>query len=341
MHRINKNVMFIILSFLIILIMSGCSMEKTQHNDTTFDNLPGNLGQVAENDENYFVITTQSNVFVINKQTGKVSPACSNAACSHKDGVCVYNHGVECIKNYEGKILLICKDGDNLSNYLPAIYELNPDTYELTVFKKLDNPVYYFEFYENYLIYSYADYEKEDFGWNVKDLSTGEERQLLDRNSLRHYFGIKDRFIYLTTTEYELYRINLDNGEKEVIVKNCMDVVLYKDKLYYNRFNSQHGKFGLCSASIDGTSEKMLIGKITAFQIYDDQIFYLDDEKTLLKADLNGRILQQIIDGVEDMNFLILPTVKQIIASSKDDFTKYFSVNFDGSDRKEIFSYHK
>lgn len=325
--RFIKKCFLVFFCLLLIQDFAGCARKPAA--SASYNNLPGNLGCVAESDDSYYILVINS-VFRVDKKTGEVSPACRDATCSHGQGMCVYNHEVICIKNYNGKILLLCRD-------IPTIYEMNPDTYALSVYLEMDKMPFFFEFYDQYLIYSYSESNDGKGGWAALNLATGEEHQLLDRLSFRCYFGIDQRFIYLSTTEHELFRVDIDSGEKQLIIENCRDCVLYGGKLYYIGYNPETETMGLCTAAPDGSGETMLIPGVSVFQIYQDQIFYTDSNKQILKSDLSGSAPFLLIDGVENDYFLLLPGADQIIAGVQQ-WDQYARFDLDGGSQEIILT---
>jgi hypothetical protein len=269
----------------------------------------------------------------IDKRTGEASPACRDAVCQHKYGACAYNSGVECIKNHEGRLLLIHSDRNR--NRLPEVYEMNPDTYELSVYLTLDENLLFFEVLGDSLVYAHLDSNDGKGGWASLDLATGETRELIDRLSYRPYIGTQDRSIYLTTTELELLRVNLDTGETARVADECRDLAVHRDKLYYLRYDLRKGYADLYAASLDGSGETMLIDGVDSFQPYGDWLYYANPGRQLVKTGLDGRGAQTLFEGLGyNYYFLLLPGVDWIIADARDGYVR---MDFDGGNPTPLY----
>lgn len=328
----------VVISFLIIMLVSGvlagCEKESTVDKNTYAD-IVQNLGKVAEGDECYYIGINLFGFFSLDKDTLELMPACKDATCSHTDLKCTFNKNIKCIRNYKDKILLT--EGD--SN---KIYELNEDTYEMSVFyeTKASGILSWFYIYNDKLAYSEFDEEQNCYVY-VEDMETGEREIVVDRKCDLSDVS-DDGTIYITTSEFELYSVNIESLEKKKLTDiMARDAICKDDKLYYIQLEN-NSKF-LCSADMDGSNEQILVEDVESFSIYGDTIYYYLDRSqdvladgALYTADLNGESKEELISDMDNINnIFFMPGIERIFvfdSVDKKPYKEYKLADFDGED---------
>lgn len=234
----KRNIILVLVLSIFAVNIIACTSKIEEREKNKYENILQNSGMIAETDYGYF-ISYRSKFLFLDKENYEFSPVCREATCSHDNSVCMYNQYISCVKNYEGKILLVynipgIRNSDNI------IYELNQDTYELSEYYKVDMDftLLYFEIINNNIIFSAADNEGEESGWYIENMENGERKQLLDRIGYRSNISMDEDNLYLSTTEFEIYSINIETLDKKLIISDyCRDLILYNGRIYFLRYD--------------------------------------------------------------------------------------------------------
>lgn len=335
-----KSKFFLIAVILSMLLITGCGNNTVKvKNGGEHENVLQNMGRLAETDDGYYIIAGGGFCYM-DKVNHKLSPVCRDATCDHLDEKCLFGKGIYCVKNYNGHILLICRDFYNAKNN-NIIYELNQDTYELSEFYKMDTDydIGYFEISGRELIVSLGDIDAKESGWYIENMDTGERRMLLDRPTYRNNIGMDDEYIYISTQELEIYKINLKTTEKTLVSDDyCREPVLYQNRIYYLGYNIDAGYGAVYSVNTDGTDKKMIRDNVFSFRVWDDRIYFITDTRDVKAGDIFGMMN---LDGsnekilVEDQNLtyniFILPEEKAILCFNSIDVPEEYNIfNQDG-----------
>ena len=151
-----------------------------------------------------------------------------------------------------------------------------------------------------------------------------------------YYIDNEGKLQYDDKSKGAIIRYELKTGEKESIanVRVCVKTFILKDDLLFYIDNGNLFKMNL----VDRTS-KLIIDDMLNFEygIFENNIIYINEEGKILKATLDGDIVQEIkIDKFVDL--IRLKEDKIYYKLWDDDEDSLYCINIDGSENSKIIN---
>lgn len=180
-----------------------------------------------------------------------------------------------------------------------------------------------------------AFFEKEDVVV-VEDLETGEEVQRfegVDGNIQGNFYY--DGYLYYITAEWQLVRLNIETGEKEILEKKgATRASVYDGRIYYIRvseFTETNHLVRLNPVTLE--KEEVLEG-VFYYNMLNDKLYYSTyPERDLYCADLNGKN-QKMLESGEAYSFgwiWAFPFAGKILVDGDRETYKYYIMDENGT----------
>lgn len=306
--------------------LAGCGGKKIEFADMKGygDNAPGNLvhqahGFALSDDGLYFVCN--SSVYRMDTQTGQVEINCIDPAC---------NHG----PNSTCKARLL-----GLSS---ALFSANDKVY-LTDSMISDVLVEFSLYSSRYIplksvktsicsqmfdgkLYSYRD---DPRSLTIFDLDTATLEKNISLDQEITQFTITQGTVYFTTSNMELYELDLKQEKPEALpVEKVENVLMIEDQFYYISFENEQA---LCRMDLNGEKQQILIPGVKSFNQADEKLYYIKkDQAGVFVSELDGQGEQLLLPDAQVETIFVFQDYDQIVASSilNDSF---YTVGRDGS----------
>lgn len=176
----------------------------------------------------------------------------------------------------------------------------------------------------------------------------GTDLQVINSNEFHDkcydIYVIKDK-IYYIGVDANIWTMNFDGSEKTKINDDKTGYLgITQDYIILNvekgEFDSSTGLpvYETCIMNIDGTNKKVLNGeRLYSVNIVGDYIYYIDLDKFVYKIKIDGTDNVKISDAIEAYNMNIINNkIFYIDFIDNTEKTAIYSMNLDGSDKKEI-----
>jgi len=179
----------------------------------------------------------------------------------------------------------------------------------------------------------YSDYEYK----TLCKKSTDGSKTIELSDEYVDYVYVEDEWIYYKTYEDDmsiLYRMNLDGSNNEKIFSEAFCV--YQGRIYYQNETSNF-EYQLCSVSLDGSNNIVLVdGRISYLNIDDEWIYYRSDDEDfcLYKIKIDGSERVRLLDDTEATNFIVWNEWIYYISSDIDNNPQQsmiYRINKDGT----------
>lgn len=278
--------------------------EAEVHEPLPMETFMGNRGRVTE-DENYYYILTNGHLHLIDKNTWQVEKACWDPLCSH-DGSCLYSGWLDSIINVQGEILGIFSPFSDYYD-LNTIYRINTKDMVAEKYLTLDNRVgklsildgtsaayYWSDDVENeggYGLLQVKKKELEPMSGNILQMYMDDDWYYILEQGMRFYrvnrttlqqmplasliggsFVIEgDRIYYpfydAKKRQIDLYKMDKDGTEKELLLKNVSLFEVYEGHIFYLREQKQQDCMELYRYDCP-TGEEFLIAEQVDYEFY-------------------------------------------------------------------------
>lgn len=180
----------------------------------------------------------------------------------------------------------------------------------------------------------------------------GTDLQVINSNEFHdkcyEIYVIKDK-IYYIGVDANIWRMNLDGSEKTKINNDRTGYLgLTEDYIILNIEKKQEKSedvassaapvYETCIMNIDGTDKKVLNGeRLYSINIVGDYIYYIDLNKSVYKIKIDGTDNVKISDDIQAYNMNIINNrIFYVDYVSNTEKTAIYSMNLDGSDKKEV-----
>lgn len=200
------------------------------------------------------------------------------------------------------------------------------------------NGQYYFAT-DEYVFYSSYDTDFKAHIYSVKKDGT-------EHKAIFNGFGwslvVIDDWLYFSGNQgdvidgtYNIFRMRLDGSSVERINNTySYGMFLYDEYLYYMKMNTDYtDTFSICRSSLDGSNEEILFPYGSNPVVYDDLLYYFDNQGNMFRTKPDGLDPEVLITG--EVGFYVLSNDKLIY---KDFSSNIYTCDLDGGNKKLVRS---
>lgn len=255
-------------------------------------------------------------------------PNCDNLLCKHDNPSCSAYVGGQ---TGMGELH---RDGDQ-------VYFVGNTVYQIEKNKKTPVGNLPQRYGPDVLFYPYIAYFEEQDTLVVKNLETEQEIQRFDNITgyTQGNFFYKDS-LYYVTAEFQLVRLDLDTGEKEILEKKgATRACVYHDQIYYVKVPENESDANSLIRMNPETGEKEeLVQGVFYYNMLDDWLYYSTyPGRKYYRCRMDGTEEMEIPieEGIQAGAIWTLPELGEVIVDLDDYYTAYFvdvkngSIDFD------------